>query len=611
MAPKPSRHLLISQAKEFLCPIHPDRDIKGFCFNDFTFCCFDCMDEKPEDFRVERVKNNQRALEIVERVFKKSTCEPHDKEAVLFCTVENSGKCPQCVLSSCHPNGHQVADIKTLYDSKMEEVEDLNNVAKNADKSKVNEMTDLLQLFEESEIARIDLLLTNHSAREVLGETTSKMKSLFYDFCQERGYVQSGDLANWELQYDEAKSTDMVTFIKATTSGHLKDVLIYLNKMIRGIETHHRTLITQREMPQMAFTSPDWHDVSRLNLITGGSDDDVGKALTDAATDAEEFVQVLQRHLSNAGRSDHLVGVVRKQIGSRVSPDRLDLHDKKIDDTDALAIAEALTVFPSLKGLNLSKNDIGDESIKAIVDSLRFKQVLEQLSLSGNKLTSRGIVIVSSVLQLNASVSNIAFGDMDLGDEGFTAVAEILRSNPKVRELDLGATQINASGLSALVPAIKAHNGLRWISFSANKLGDSEASSVADAISANKLHTVLVAESGITDRGACSLADALKSNSNIVEFDISGNQVGDEGGISLAEAWKANPRRKFYLNNNKIGDRAIFALSGAIQDASELEFLDLSHNQVRDQGAKSLALALKRNTKILQVNLSANQIQNA
>lgn len=74
--------------------------------------------------------------------------------------------------------------------------------------------------------------------------------------------------------------------------------------------------------------------------------------------------------------------------------------------------------------------------------------------------------------------------------------------------------------------------------------------------------------------------DALKSNKTLTKLDISNNNLGDEGGISFGNALKWN---------------------------SSILFLDLSTNKIGDAGGSEFATMLAQN-KTIQVCLKRNLI---
>ncbi|CAK0835981.1 unnamed protein product [Prorocentrum cordatum] len=83
-------------------------------------------------------------------------------------------------------------------------------------------------------------------------------------------------------------------------------------------------------------------------------------------------------------------------------------------------------------------------------------------------------------------------------------------------------------------------------------------------------------------------------------LDLSGNNVGDEGAAALAAALRAPGAlpslQKLDLRSNNVGDEGAAALAAALRAPGalpRLQELDLSHNRVGDEGAAALAAALR------------------
>jgi len=73
-----------------------------------------------------------------------------------------------------------------------------------------------------------------------------------------------------------------------------------------------------------------------------------------------------------------------------------------------------------------------------------------------------------------------------------------------------------------------------------------------------------------------------------------GNQIGDEGAATLAEALKHNTSlTTLDLRGNRIGDEGAAMLAEAVQHNTSLTTLNLAGNRIGDEGAATLAKALE------------------
>ncbi len=94
--------------------------------------------------------------------------------------------------------------------------------------------------------------------------------------------------------------------------------------------------------------------------------------------------------------------------------------------------------------------------------------------------------------------------------------------------------------------------------------------------------------------GTAGLAAALSSPDAVLEvLDLSGNELGDNGSCSLAEMLKRNKTLlDLNLSSNHIGETGALALARAMRENRTLSSLNLQKNQIIGEGARALREAL-------------------
>jgi Ran GTPase-activating protein (RanGAP) involved in mRNA processing and transport/tRNA A-37 threonylcarbamoyl transferase component Bud32 len=113
----------------------------------------------------------------------------------------------------------------------------------------------------------------------------------------------------------------------------------------------------------------------------------------------------------------------------------------------------------------------------------------------------------------------------------------------------------------------------------------------------------------IGDAGAKSFAEAFKVNAAISWVDLSNNGIGPGGSRSLAEALVVNAMiTSMRLAYNSIGPDGAAHLAGAFELNNVLATVDLGYNAIGDAGASALAEAIKLNTALTSVGLAYNSI---
>eukprot|EP00435_Cladocopium_sp_Y103_P073598 s374_g44.t1 len=112
----------------------------------------------------------------------------------------------------------------------------------------------------------------------------------------------------------------------------------------------------------------------------------------------------------------------------------------------------------------------------------------------------------------------------------------------------------------------------------------------------------------IGDAGAKVVAQALKHTAT-EELQLSGNEIGDDGAQALGDGLKENKSLVLLLlENNSIGDAGAQALGEGLKENRSLEKLDLNSNSSGDAGAQALGESLKENRSLLELCLDNNRI---
>lgn len=250
----------------------------------------------------------------------------------------------------------------------------------------------------------------------------------------------------------------------------------------------------------------------------------------------EEFESMLQRI---AGNDPRLTA--------------LGLSHQKIDDHDAIRLAEALAQNTSLISLDLGNGKIGDAGAAALA-----------------KITS----LKSLYLHSN-----------QIGDAGAAAFA----ANTSLTLLDLGNNQIGDAGAAALAKS----TSLKSLYLHNNQIGDTGTAAFTENTSLTSLD---LGNNQIGDAGAI----AFVKNTSLTSLGLNCNQIGDAGAIALAQITSLT---SLELAKNKIR----YESTAAFAQNTSLASLVLGDNQLSNDSAKVLA----ENTHLTSLDLGSNQIGDA
>lgn len=182
-------------------------------------------------------------------------------------------------------------------------------------------------------------------------------------------------------------------------------------------------------------------------------------------------------------------------------------------------------------------------------------------------------------------------------------------------------------------------------------LGSKGATAVARALAHNKTVTaVRFGDNSLGGEGAAVLCDAVCKNHEIVELDLSRNDLsfkggevrpvprGSEeeagrdgasspphplevggtaklrslafrGGEALSRLARASAVTTLVLSDNQLGDKAVGILADAVGATNKLKFLDLSRNELGEVAGRRLGEMLSVNISLNQLDLSWNKFR--
>lgn len=202
--------------------------------------------------------------------------------------------------------------------------------------------------------------------------------------------------------------------------------------------------------------------------------------------------------------------------------------------------------------LDLSAQNLDDVHMQCIYDYLQQNPSIRLLNLRKNNVTAHGAHILAQCQQL----TRLIISDNQLMDEGVRLISQL--SNLKL--LDISANKVTHRGAKAFVK----HPQLRELYIDSNNLGDTGAILLAQN---RDLQVLDLGANKIGPVGTKAFKD-----SPLLSFNLRSNDIGAEGVISLAH----NPfLKRLCIANNKIDDPRVLQILAA---NSSLRELDISHN---------------------------------
>ncbi|KAK3548423.1 hypothetical protein QTP70_012837 [Hemibagrus guttatus] len=269
-----------------------------------------------------------------------------------------------------------------------------------------------------------------------------------------------------------------------------------------------------------------------------------------------------------------------------------------ITDEGCVALAAALRPESHLKELDLKDNDLGEQGVKLLTDIKEHgKYTLEKLILGDCDLTEKSCAVLASVLSSDSThLTELRLSRNKLQDSGVKHLSEALQSsNCKLKTLRLNTCSITEEGFTALISALRMNpSHLRVLDLGRNKAGQTGLDLLCDLLKEQscKLEKLKLFDCGITQEGSTHLISALISNpSHLRELDLGWNKIRDPG-MRLISDLLRNELCKLEilkLHDCNITLEGCVALAAALSSKSHLKELDLSSNDLGDEGYKLLS----------------------
>ncbi|XP_032441415.1 dynein regulatory complex subunit 5 [Xiphophorus hellerii] len=122
------------------------------------------------------------------------------------------------------------------------------------------------------------------------------------------------------------------------------------------------------------------------------------------------------------------------------------------------------------------------------------------------------------------------------------------------------------------------------------------------------LKVLRIRQSQIDDKKCRPLLRCLMDHPSLIELDLSHNIIRDAGARSVAELLSKGQLEKLNICNNEIDIHGAKALAQALSNNSTLQYLNMRLNQVKDEGGEAIAEALQNNTTLTYLHLGGNDV---
>ncbi|XP_012927076.1 protein NLRC5 [Heterocephalus glaber] len=255
---------------------------------------------------------------------------------------------------------------------------------------------------------------------------------------------------------------------------------------------------------------------------------------------------------------------------------------------------EALAGCGKVETLSFKSRKCGDTFAEALSRSLPTMGSLKKLGLAGSKITARGISHLVQALPLCPQLEEVSLQDNQLKDQEVLSIVELLPSLPQLQRLDLSHSNFSMSTLFCLVKVavtcptvrtlqVREADLVFFLSPSTDTAADLQrAPDLMEKDSQRKesqsrILALRLQRCQLRVHHAEVLVGLLQKGPWLEEVDLSGNQLEDEGCRLLAEAAsRLHITRKLDLSHNELSVDGVTYVLQAVNTCQNLAELHIS-----------------------------------
>lgn len=290
----------------------------------------------------------------------------------------------------------------------------------------------------------------------------------------------------------------------------------------------------------------------------------------------------------------------------------IDLYSTNLTSGIITNLSQSLSTSFSLQSLNLSSNILEFDAVKSLCNTLLKKtQSLKNLYLEATSLDAESLKILCDCLAHTKGFTKLSLADNLFQAEHGQALIALLKGNSDLEWLNLTGIFPSIEGYKSIGKAIDENKKLNSLILESTKLETEELSQISDSISKHKaLKKLSLADNALDDTSAIDINKIIEKSISIEELSVRCNSLGVEAMKLITSGMKSN------VNFKRLNVRKNLVLAEGSKIIADflrgspcfLEELDMSFNQIGEEGGKEIADSLKNNKGIKKIDLGDNEL---
>ncbi|KAM4612413.1 NACHT, LRR and PYD domains-containing protein 14-like [Polymixia lowei] len=261
------------------------------------------------------------------------------------------------------------------------------------------------------------------------------------------------------------------------------------------------------------------------------------------------------------------------------------------------------------------ETDLFEMSVSTGCDDILLRQLpailkSKKAMLRFCNLTKKCCPALAAVVSTRESyLRTLDLGYNSIRDDGVEKlVAGLIDENCKLKTLRLQGCGLTFHSCVSLASVLIQSPKLRELDLSGNELGDDGLLQLANGIASQRcrIDTLRLSQCNFKKQGCCSLASALQRNSDHLKvLDLSINEIGDEGAIEFFKRVDISKLTKLEMYHCNLTALSCEHICTALQsETSTLVELNLSYNDLKDSGFEWIYKGMFAWCRLEKLNLS-------
>jgi len=249
---------------------------------------------------------------------------------------------------------------------------------------------------------------------------------------------------------------------------------------------------------------------------------------------------------------------------------------------------------------------LNPDDVKYVAGEVGHDERVKTLMVRNLDIPNKSMQFLADIIAVTPSITNVLLYQNQFANEGAKELSEALAHNNTITKLNIG---LNYFPFSAICDGIARCSSLTELDFSYLEMG--EGTALDDFISAMTNNTtikqMILFSNKFTERHGEKIGTMINTLEGLKSLDLSFNDLGDEGMDCICQAIKDNT----HLTQLTIGANGLSSSCGkSVEDLlvnnTTLTSLNLIDNRIGYDGTVHIASALKSNSTLRELNLNKN-----